>query len=110
MYLDLPDSVKGYCDRVLRRKFIVIDSKMSEDDQRFICAHELGHMLLHRGLNHYFITRKTYFPIGRYEREANGFAVSLLTVNQSKEDDETVGWFLSRCGVPEEMHQFAKFN
>lgn len=110
LFLDLPEGVKGYCDRVLRRKYIVIDSKLPEEEQAFIAAHELGHMILHGGINHYFITRETYFPIGKFEREANVFATNLLVCGESKEIGEPDDWFLLRCGIPSEMHRFYKLH
>lgn len=106
LFLDLPGGLKGYCQRVFRRKFIVINRNAPEEEQRFICAHELGHMLLHRGMNHYFITRETYFAVGKYEREANEFAVKLLTCAEQAEHGESLAWYLRRCGVPPEMDRF----
>ena len=103
IYLDLPDGVNGYCDRILRRKYIVIDEKLPEEEQVFVIAHELGHILLHGGLNHYFITRNTYFPIGRYEREANQFAISLLLYGSTVIEGETKGSYFDRHGIPLEM-------
>lgn len=105
-FMDLPDGIKGYCQRVFRRKFIVLNRRLAEQDQRFICAHELGHMLLHKGVNHYFITRETYFSVGRYENQANEFAVKLLTCGETMEHGEPLEWFLQRCGVPPGMEKF----
>lgn len=48
-------SVHGFFDRVLRRKFIVINSTLPEHLQRQTCAHELGHALMHKGWGYYFM-------------------------------------------------------
>ncbi|WP_084159477.1 ImmA/IrrE family metallo-endopeptidase [Paenibacillus ehimensis] len=106
LYLALPENVKGYCDQVLRRKFIVLNQNLSEEEHKFVCAHELGHILLHKKVNHYFIKQHTLIPIGRYEREAHTFAVHLLTAGDSIEDGESVEYFLARNDVPSEMALF----
>lgn len=106
MFLDLPAGMYGYCRRVLRRKVIAIDIKLSEEMQKYVCAHELGHIVLHKEIDHYFIKNNTFVPIGRFERQANQFAVHFLTYGQPPDPDEPISWFLSRCGIPEEMHQF----
>jgi len=106
LFLDLPSGMFGYCRRILRRKVIAIDNKLSETMQVYVCAHELAHIILHNGIDHYFIKNNTLVPIGRYERQANQFAVHLLAQGQAREPDEPLNWFLSRCGIPEEMHQY----
>lgn len=46
--------------------------------KRLVMAHELGHAVLHRKENCYFIRHKTLFLSDRIEREANRFAAELL--------------------------------
>ncbi|NHN33502.1 ImmA/IrrE family metallo-endopeptidase [Paenibacillus agricola] len=103
VYLDLPEQVKGYCMRVLRRKYIILNSNLTEDEQRFICAHELGHLLLHKGFSHYFITRKTQFVLGKYELQANQFAVELLIPDEFIQSGVTIYEAANTCGVPQEV-------
>ncbi|WP_234404826.1 ImmA/IrrE family metallo-endopeptidase [Paenibacillus bouchesdurhonensis] len=106
MFLDLPDNVKGYQDRILRRKIIVINDNLPDEEKRFICAHELAHFRLHKGHSHYFITRHTGFPLGRYENQADEFATHLLTAGEELNADEPLEWYLNRCGVPKEMERY----
>ncbi|MBD2846195.1 ImmA/IrrE family metallo-endopeptidase [Paenibacillus sp. IB182496] len=106
LHLELPQSVKGYCQRLLRRKFIIINAQLEEEEQRFICAHELGHIVLHKGVNHYFVQKETNFVIGKFERQANEFAVKLLAVGERMEHGEQLESFLLRCGVPRDMHAY----
>lgn len=59
--------------------FIAIDRDLPEGLQRIVCAHELGHHLLHRaetsqGFNDYELYRME----NRFERDANLFAALLL--------------------------------
>lgn len=46
--------------------------------QRFVCAHELGHAVLHPRSNTPFLRANTLFSVEKLEVEANTFAVELL--------------------------------
>lgn len=80
--------IRGFYQHVKRCNIIYIADDLNEVDARFVCAHELGHALLHRGYNRIFLDAHTYFPTNRYEVEANRFAVDLLY------DDEDLRFFL----------------
>lgn len=70
--------IRGFYQYVARCGIIYLDSSLPEHESRFVCAHEIGHALLHRGCNRIFMDSHTYFPVNRYEVEANRFAVDLL--------------------------------
>lgn len=70
--------IRGFCQRLKRRQVIYIDSNLPEWEARFVCAHEIGHILMHRGYNRIFMDTNTYFPVNRQEIEADRFAVDLL--------------------------------
>lgn len=70
--------IKGYYSKVYQQKIIHINSDFSLEDQRFTCAHELGHCILHPNSNTPFLRANTLFPVGKYEKEANYFAIDLL--------------------------------
>lgn len=55
---------------------ISINDTYSPRARKVICAHELGHALLHPGVNHFDINQRNVH--GTEEYEANLFAVSLL--------------------------------
>lgn len=61
-----------------RHRCIFINEDLSENDRHFVMAHELGHALLHRKENCYFIRNKTFLSTSRIEKEANTFAAELL--------------------------------
>lgn len=105
-FLDLPDDCRGYYLRTLRRRFIAINSNLSEEWQRIVCAHELGHDQLHRGMSRFFLNEKTFFSAGKYEVEANEFAVNLLLYDQRPEEDEAMSHFFARNNLPVEMIKF----
>lgn len=80
--------IRGFWHHAQRQHLIFIDESLSEPEARFVCAHELGHILMHRGINRIYMDANTYFQTNRQEIEANRFAVDLLF------DDEDLQFFL----------------
>lgn len=70
--------IRGFCQYIKRCHTIYIDSRLGPRDSTFVCAHELGHILMHRGYNRIFMDKHTFFVTSRYEAEADQFAVDLL--------------------------------
>ncbi|WP_313958613.1 ImmA/IrrE family metallo-endopeptidase [Paenibacillus xylanexedens] len=95
---------RGLYYRRLRRRFIVIHNGLPEEWQRVVCAHELGHDRLHSGLSQFWIDEHTFFNTGKFERQANIFAVKLLTQLTEREPGETEETYLLRCGIPKQLH------
>lgn len=71
-------SINGYYNKQLRMKQIHINHHLPEHMQKFTCAHELGHALLHPNSNTPFLRNYTGFSVDRMEIEADKFAVELL--------------------------------
>lgn len=69
---------RGFYQYFQRNNIIYIDENLSHREQMFVCAHELGHMLLHKKANALFMDSRTFFNTQKYEIEANAFAVTLL--------------------------------
>ena len=85
--LHLPlGGIKGYYSKCYRQKIIHINNDFSLEDQRFTCAHELGHAILHPNSNTPFLITCTLYPIARFEKEANYFAVDLLYPDETMEE------------------------
>ena len=82
--------VRGFYQYLKRCHIIYLDSELDDNTARFVCAHELGHSILHRGLNRIFMDTRTFIVTGRYEKEADRFAVDLL------HSDEDLQPYLSR--------------
>lgn len=61
-----------------RNNIIYIDENLSYHEQVFECAHELGHMFLHKKTNAIFMDTRTGFNTDKFENEANMFAMNLL--------------------------------
>lgn len=61
-----------------RNNIIYIDNSLSRHEQAFECAHEMGHMLMHKKMNTIFMDTRTGFNTDRFENEADTFAMNLL--------------------------------
>lgn len=61
-----------------RHRCIFINDSLSDSEMSLVMAHELGHAILHRTENCYFIRNKTFMSTARIEKEANTFAAELL--------------------------------
>ncbi len=74
--------VRGFYQYFHRNNIIYIDEHLSEHEQKFVCAHELGHMLMHRKENTVFMDTRTYLKTMPNETEADKFAIELLVPNE----------------------------
>lgn len=79
--------IRGFYQHLQRRYVIYIDSELPHQEARFVCAHEIGHIMLHRGENRIFAEKNTFFQTNKQEIEANHFALDLLF------DDEDLAFF-----------------
>lgn len=61
-----------------RNNIIYINENLSQHEQIFECAHEMGHMFLHKRTNSIFMDTRTCFNTDKFEIEADTFAVDLL--------------------------------
>ena len=59
-------------------RYIFLSDQLEDAELRLVMAHELGHALLDRKSNCYFIRNKTLLLVSRLERRANLFAAYLL--------------------------------
>lgn len=72
------DGVRGFYQYFQRNNIIYLDERLSEPDKKFVLAHEMGHMYLHKKSNAIFMDTRTQFNTGKYELEADKFAIELL--------------------------------
>lgn len=103
---------KGFFLTQSRIRSITINSNLSADFQRIICAHELGHAMLHRdksGVNA-FHDFSFFDGADRLEYEANIFAAELLLPDDEvlKILNEDVSFFqaAAKLYVPAELLDF----
>lgn len=92
----------GYFITYKRIKIIHINKNIEEWLQRYTCAHELGHSILHKGVPTPFLKKHTLFSIEKIERQANTFAVELLMPDTiiSKFDGYTIHNIADIIGIP----------
>lgn len=60
------EGVRGFYQYFQRNNIIYLDEKLSDSERRFVLAHELGHMILHKKSNAIFMDTRTpiqYFQI-----------------------------------------------
>ena len=73
------EGVRGFYQYFQRNHIIYLDERLTEAEQRFVLAHELGHILLHsREIKTFQETETTLYETNRLETEANRFAAELL--------------------------------
>lgn len=70
--------IRGFYQYFQRNNIIYLDENLSDQEQRFVLAHELGHMFLHKKANAIFMDTRTQFNTDKFELEANLFAMELL--------------------------------
>lgn len=76
--VDLPDATRGLYYRCGGKSIILLADRLPPAESRAVCAHELGHALLHPQLNVQFMLQNTRLVTARLEREADRFAAELL--------------------------------
>jgi Zn-dependent peptidase ImmA (M78 family) len=71
---------------------IYINKSLDGPAQRAICAHELGHAVLHTDVNIRFLTECTFLSANRLEGEANRFGAYLLLHDIAARIGDYHGW------------------
>lgn len=101
---DLPNETNGFYFQIGDKPLICLNQNVSYPTQRLVCAHELGHVVLHSGLNAFKLEKNTLCITGKYENEADTFAACLL-LHDLKEFDEvtTVATISAVYGIPENI-------
>lgn len=77
LYEELGENL-GYFSQLFRIKTIRINNHADPFLRPFICAHELGHALLHPHTGTHAFNRNSFIANCKIEKEANQFAVELL--------------------------------
>lgn len=107
LYEDL-GSIFGYYSNYKRIKLIHINNKLDEHSQRFVCAHELGHAILHPKSNTPFLRNNTFYSVDKIEVEANTFAVELL-IPDEENNCSTIYEAAALYGVPKKLAHLKNF-
>ncbi|MBT2196668.1 ImmA/IrrE family metallo-endopeptidase [Bacillus thuringiensis] len=112
LFEDLGNTL-GFYNTYKLFKFIHINNRIDETTQRFVCAHELGHALLHPKANTPFLRNKTFFSVDRLEIEANTFAVELLLpdemISEYQDTNLSIQEIAEIYGIPESFARLKSY-
>ena len=82
----------------------------SKERQRQVCAHELGHAILHPKSNTPFLRANTLYSVNKLETEANRFMALLLHPATEIQDYAQCGYTLYQiadiCGLTPELVEY----
>lgn len=106
---DLHREINGYYKYDRRNQYIVINTNLDDQMKRLVCAHELGHAVLHKTVNTPFMSRNTFLSVAKIEREANRFAAELLIPDESFAEVNNIYELASLLGVPVELVELKLF-
>lgn len=101
----------GFYVRYHRMQNIILNDELSDGMQQFVCAHELGHSILHADLNVPKLTRYTMFSRDKFEIQANTFAVELLLPDGFLHEyaDCSIYQLAASVGVPKEFIELKQY-
>lgn len=107
IYSNLGKEIKGFFQRTPNDYEIIhLNSELVPEEKKYICAHELGHAILHTDLSISFFIENTLQVKNKYEIQADKFAAELLLYD-IKSNDEIEGLTISQLsvyyGVPEHI-------
>ncbi len=88
--------VRGFYQYFQRNNIIYLDERLSDPEQHFVLAHELGHMFLHKKANAIFMDTRTQLNGARYEREADLFAMELLLPDDVLSEYREMGYSIDQ--------------
>lgn len=75
---NLSDNILGFFQRIMDEEIIYLNNNISSyDEKKYVCGHELGHVICHPELSICFLD-KTLIVTDKYENQADFFAAYLL--------------------------------
>lgn len=106
LYEDL-GTILGYFDAHFRMRTIHINTAAPDALKPYICAHELGHAVLHAKINTPYLSAYTLFSVAKIEQQANTFAVELLMPDSLIRDypEHSIYNIARMAGIPKGMEQ-----
>lgn len=102
--LPLPEDIHGFLVHVLRRKYIVLNENLCYAAEKVTICHELGHARLHAGYGYYLHPDSTYYIASNREREANEYAIHLLSYSTDIDGSAIAHLIAEKRPDPREVH------
>lgn len=75
---ELPETVNGFFVKFFKNYVIILNESCPPEKEKFVLAHELGHIIIHGGTNSIDIQCNTNLCVSRLEHQADCFAGYLL--------------------------------
>ncbi len=97
-------TTRGFCYNTRRVKQVFLSDSLSDWTEKFVLAHEIGHLIMHPKHNAPFL-QSTFFSMDRYEIEANKFAVELIITDEDLQEhwEYTIDEWAMYYGLPREI-------
>lgn len=117
MKTDLGNEIKGFFQKISDQcRIIHINSYLTNYEERYICAHELGHAIMHSEISISFFIDNPLQVKNKYELQADKFAAELLLPNNLRDfdcdydfDDLNVEQICTCLGIPMRLLKY-KFD
>jgi len=107
---NLGNEIKGFFQRTPGGyKLIHINSGIDEYEMKYICAHELGHALLHDNISLGFLAENSMQIRNKYEIQADRFAAEILVdsgINDNEFCDFNIEQISSAICVPSKLLKY----
>lgn len=106
LVLQLPlQGIKGMYQYFQRNSIIYINSALSDNEKEIVCAHELGHAILHKKINSTLLNLYSFNNFtNKFEKEANEFASFLIIGKYETSDikEYSIGQISGMTGIGED--------
>jgi len=100
-------NLKGLYKYNKKNRYIILNNNLNEIEQKIVCAHELGHDILHRNITVAAFNEYTLVSdVGKREYEANLFACEILISDEQVIELIDNSWTVSQmaCYLHTDMH------
>lgn len=104
--------IHGFYQYHKRNHIIYLNEALEYFETLFVLSHELGHLIMHREKNAFFLDSRIISSRCKYERQANAFAVEMRIPDKliREEEDRSIYDIARMVGVPVKFADLKKFT